>query len=126
MWELGQAPLYAGLENYNSVLLWHCFVASLGDALMVLLIVATGWITLRRWEWFEQPGAAGYAMMLTAGLMLAVSVEWVAVNILERWAYTEMMPIVPGVGIGIVPIAQMVILPPVIFRTAALLLSSKR
>jgi hypothetical protein len=125
LWELAQAPLYVGLENYNSAVLWHCFVASLGDALMVLLIVATGWITLRPWEWFEQPGAAGYVMMLTAGLILSVSVEWVAVNILGRWAYTERMPIVPGVRIGIVPIAQMLLLPPLIFRLV-IVLGAKR
>lgn len=42
LWELAQAPLYVGLEDYNAGVLWHCFVASLGDGIMVLLIVAAG------------------------------------------------------------------------------------
>src|SRR5882724_1976726 len=60
LWELVQAPLYVGLESYSTTVLWRCFVASLGDGLMVLLIVAAGWITLRRWDWFEQPAVVGY------------------------------------------------------------------
>ena len=126
LWELAQAPLYAGLENYNAGVFWHCFVASLGDGIMVLVIVAVGWISFQRWNWFERPGAAGYLLMLLAGFILAVLVEWVGVHRLGRWEYTGKMPIFPWVRIGLIPIAQMVILPPVIFRTAALWLSSKR
>jgi hypothetical protein len=48
LWELAQAPLYVGLGSYTGEVFWHCFVASLGDGIMVLLIVAAGWITLRQ------------------------------------------------------------------------------
>jgi len=92
---------------------------------MVLIIFAAGWITLQRWDWFDRPHVAGYLVMLAAGLVLAVLVEWIAVHILGRWEYTEKMPTLPGLHIGLIPIAQMVILPPVIFRTAALWLSRK-
>jgi hypothetical protein len=120
LWELAQAPLYVGLERYNAAVFWHCFVASLGDGIMVMIIFAAGWITLRQWDWFQRPGAAGYLVILTAGLTLAVLVEWMAVRILGRWAYTERMPVVPSLGVGIVPIAQMLILPPLIFRIASM------
>lgn len=126
LWELAQAPLYVGLERYNAAVFWHCFVASLGDALMVLIIAATGWIALHRCNWFERPGVSGYLVMVTAGLVLAISVEWVAVHILARWAYTERMPTVPGLNLGLVPIAQMLVLPPLIFRAVAVLASKKR
>ena len=117
LWELAQAPLYVGLESYNSGVLWHCFVASLGDGLMVLLIIVAGRITLHRWNWFERPGIAGYFIMLTAGLLLALSVEWGAVYLLGRWQYTVNMPTIVGPGIGVIPIAQMLVLPPLIFWT---------
>jgi hypothetical protein len=93
---------------------------------MVLLIVATGAITFHRWDWFHSPGRTGYLLMLTAGLILAVLVEWVAVYRLERWKYTEIMPILPGLDIGLVPIAQMLVVPAVIFRTVAPLASEKK
>ena len=119
LWELAQAPLYVGMEDYNAGVLWHCFVASLGDGIMVLLIVTAGWITLKRIDWFERPGIAGYVVMLIAGLNIAVLVEWVAVHILGRWEYSDKMPMVPMLGIGLVPIAQMLILPLLIFRIVA-------
>jgi hypothetical protein len=126
LWELAQAPLYVGLERYTAAVFWHCFVASLGDGFMVLLIVVAGRISLRRWDWFEHPGVPGYLVMFITGLTLAVLAESVAVHILGRWQYTVNMPTVPGLDVGLVPIAQMLLLPPLIFRTVALLASKKR
>lgn len=126
LWELAQAPLYVGLQNYNPSVFWHCFVASVGDGIMVMIIFAVGWITFHRWDWFHSPGLIGYLVMLTAGLILAVLIEWVAVHILARWEYTDKMPTLPWLRIGVVSIAQMLILPPLVFRTVALLTSSKR
>ncbi len=119
LWELAQAQLYVGLEGYNAAVLWHCFVASLGDGIMVLIIVAAGRITLHQWDWFQRPGVAGYLVMLTAGLVLAVLVEWMAVHQLGRWQYSVRMPTV--LGIGVVPILQMLFLPPLIFRIVVVL-----
>jgi len=117
-WELAQAPLYVGMENFRAAW-WHCFVASLGDGLLVLLIFVAGWVTLRRQAWFTQPGVHGYLLMLAMGLVIGVSVEWIAVHLMERWTYTARMPLVPGLGVGIVPLLQMLVLPPLIFRVAA-------
>ena len=125
LWELAQAPLYVGMEDYHAGLLWHCFVASLGDGVMMLLIVAAGWITLRRRDWFERPGIAGYVIMLTAGFLLALIVEWLGLHVLRRWEYSERMPLVPALHVGVSPIAQMLFLPPLIFRLASFF-SAKR
>ena len=125
-WELAQAPLYVGLEEYNLGVFWHCFVASLGDGIMVLLIVATGWITLKRRDWFERPGMAGYVVMLTAGFMLALFVEWLGLHVLRRWEYSERMPLLPALRVGLAPIAQMLFLPPLIFKLAAMFRGRKR
>lgn len=121
VWELAQAPLYVGLKTYNAGVFWHWFVASLGDGVMVLIIFAAGWIALHRWDWFQRRGVAGYLVMLIAGFILGIFVEWLGVHILERWAYTGAMPTIPRIGIGLVPIAQMLVLPPLVFRTVGFL-----
>lgn len=36
----------------------------------------------------------------------------------KPWAYGPRMPVVPGLQIGLVPVLQMLVLPPVIFRMA--------
>ena len=117
-WELVQAPLYVGMEQFRTVA-WHCFVASLGDGLLVLVIFATGWVGLRRHTWFVHPGVAGYGVMVAAGLVIGVTVEWVAVPILVRWRYTAWMPRIPGLAVGLVPVLQMLGLPPLIFHLVA-------
>jgi len=117
-WELAQSPLYAGMEGFRTMW-WHCFVASLGDGLLVLLICAAGWIVLGRRDWFVRPGVRGYIVMLAVGLVIGVSVEWVAVRVAGRWAYTAQMPLVSGLGVGFVPVVQMLVLPPLIFRVVA-------
>ncbi len=116
-WELAQSPLYVGMGSWDQVW-WHCFVASLGDGLLVLLIFSAGWAIWQRQDWFAQPGVAGYTVMLLVGLGIGIGVEWIAVHIVGRWAYTERMPLVPGLGVGLLPILQMLILPPLIFWVA--------
>ena len=125
-WELAQAPLYVGLERYDATVFWHCLIASVGDGIMVLLILAAGWIILRKPDWFVGPGISGYVVMIAAGLLLAVLVEWLGLRVLRRWQYTDSMPLIPGLGFGVVPIAQMLILPPIIFRIATFIGSRKK
>lgn len=117
-WELTQSSLYT-CRGSVSTMLWRYFMASLGDGVLVLFIFAAGWAVLRRQDWFVQPGVHGYLLMAVMGLVIGVSIEWVAVYVVERWAYTPQMPHVPGLGIGIVPITQMLVLPPLIFRVVA-------
>jgi hypothetical protein len=119
-WELAQSPLYIGMEDIRRMW-WHCFVASLGDGLLGLLLFTAGWLVLRRPEWFVHPGVRGYGVMLATGLLIGVGVEWAAVYGARRWVYTPQMPLVPGLGVGMTPVLQMLVLPPLIFRVVAAL-----
>ena len=118
LWELAQSPLYAGQGEFRN-LIWHCLRAAAGDGLLVLVIYAGGAIVARRPDWYWQPGTVGYLWILTAGLVIGIAVEWVAVHMAGRWAYGARMPFVPGIGIGLVPVLQMLVLPTLIFRMAA-------
>ena len=119
LWELAQAPLYEGMSDF-SLALWHCFVASLGDGMLVLLIFGAGWAALRRSDWFVNPGRRGYLVMLAAGLVIGVVVEWSAVHFMGQWTYAPRMPVIPIFNIGLAPVAQMLALPPLIFRAVAM------
>ena len=117
-WELAQATLYTWPgESLNPW--WHCFVASLGDGFILLAIHAAGWLALHDRGWFMRPGLNGYSLMLASGAAMAIAIELVAVHVLHRWDYAPQMPLVQGLEIGIVPITQMLVLPPLIFRLAA-------
>jgi hypothetical protein len=118
-WELAHSPLYEGMSDF-SIARWYCFVASLGDGGLVLLIFGAGWVALRRSDWFVNPGRRGYLLMLAVGLVIGVVVEWTAVHVMRRWAYAPRMPLIPIFNIGLTPVAQMVALPPLIFRAVAM------
>jgi hypothetical protein len=118
VWELAQSPLYMGMGDFS--LMWrHCFVASLVDAGLVLLIFAAGAAVFGRRGWFVRPGRRGVALTLGAGLLIGVVVEWVAVHSLGLWGYTARMPVVPLFDVGLTSVAQMLVLPLVIFRVVA-------
>lgn len=118
VWEIAQSPLFAGMDNLGNMW-WHCLVASLGDGVIVLIIHVAGWCVFRRSDWFMHPGVTGYSVMLVTGVIVAVVVEWVAVHAIHRWTYTTRMPLIPGTDIGLVPILQMLILPPAVFYIVA-------
>jgi hypothetical protein len=118
-WELAHSPLYEGMGDFG-LARRHCFVASLGDGLLVLIIFGAGWAAQRRSNWFMNPGRNGYLVMLAVGLVIGVFVEWTAVHVMGRWAYTPRMPMIPLFNIGLTPVAQMLALPPLIFRAAAI------
>jgi len=112
-WELAQTPLYTGVDFPGAA--WHCFVASLGDGLLVLLIYAAVAVGVRSRDWYMHPAAASYIATAAAGLAVGVAVEWWGLHVARRWQYSELMPIIPGADVGLAPILQMLMLPPAIF-----------
>ena len=118
-------PLYAGSASLRNNAA-HCFVPSLGDGIILLLIFFAGWLVYRRQDWADRPGLRGYALMLGCGLVIATIIELGAVHVLNRWDYAAGMPLLPYLGVGLVPLAQMLVLPPVIFKLTAWWLGLRR
>lgn len=116
-WAMAQAVLYGPMGTLLQGV-WRCFVASLGDGVLVLLIFVTGCVVFGRTSWTVAPRGRQYALTLAVGVAIAVVVEWRALCE-GRWSYRPEMPLLPGTQIGVVPILQMLVLPPIIFRVAA-------
>ena len=115
LWEVAQAPLYVGFKDWKSVW-WHCFVAAIGDGILIWVIFVVGWAVFRRVDWYASPSNKNRIFIFVAGLWIGIGVEWVAINILNRWSYTANMPFLWKFNVGLVPVLQMVLLPPIIFR----------
>lgn len=117
-WEIGQKRFFDADASLAEFAL-HCLIPSLGDGLILLIIYFVGVIVFGKADWSDRPGVAGYGVMLLTGLVMAIAIEWNAVHILERWRYSSSMPLLPWLGVGLVPILQMLVLPPVIFKGTA-------
>jgi hypothetical protein len=94
--EMVQARLYQ-METGGLPPWLHYLRASVGDGLVVLVILVAGAGILGGLDWFRRPGAAGYAWMLVSGLVIAIAIEWTSVHILKRWSQTgDASPARPG------------------------------
>ena len=111
-WELAQAPLYVAVDFPTAFV--HCFIASLGDGLMVLALYGVVALVARATDWYVRPAPAHYAALAAAGVAIAFAVEWWGLHAAKRWQYSGLMPLIPGTGIGLAPVLQMVLLPPAI------------
>ncbi len=118
IWEVAQISTYDFPESGFATNVVGCFLSTLGDGLMILIIYWTGWSLFRDPQWVLNPRLKGYSLMMAVGIILAVIVEWNAVYWTKAWVYNEQMIMIPVLGVGLFPVLQMIVLPP----TTALLL----
>ena len=116
-WEMAQAPLYAPMGPFWTAIA-KCFRASLGDAGIVVALWVLGVYIFESPDWFRCADAKLIAGLSLVGGLISVGLELVALSG-GRWAYGSAMPVIPGLGIGVAPVLQMALLPPLILRLAA-------
>lgn len=111
-WEMLQMPAYAEMagRTWRATAL-RCTVATLGDAAVTLGIWGVGSLAAGR----LRGGWGGRWNVLAtgalSGALMAAAIEWTALGS-GRWSYTERMPIVPVLGVGLWPLLQLTLLVP--------------
>lgn len=97
IWEHLHSLLYAGYRG-GGITEFILIRASLADAIMitVLALPFVFFEKLKKYAW----------IIVVAGILLAIGIEWYALSTL-RWAYNEFMPIIPILGIGLTPMIQL-------------------
>ncbi len=112
IWENLQWPLYQGSGGFWEHF-WICFVASLGDVIIVGAIYAILALLFRDINWISQFDVKHVFPVLFIGFLVAVGIEKWGLNT-GRWQYAE-MPTLPLLNVGLLPILQMLIIPPLVF-----------
>ena len=91
---------------------WSLLHCTVGDVLIALAMFALAGIALRRAEWpASRPWAGGIIVVIGAMAFTAWS-EWYNVYRAGNWSYTASMPMIFGIGLS--PLLQWLILPPVV------------
>jgi hypothetical protein len=114
-WEMLQMPAFTGLPESWLAATGVCAVAAIGDALIVLVMYGFGVYLFRDPRWFAPLSVRRYAVIVAAGLILQLLVEWVAVHRLALWSYRDVQAVLPWLGLGVLPILQSIILLPLTF-----------
>lgn len=112
-WELIQIPLYKG-SSYNKDHIAFCALASLADAVMVLLIYFSFAFLFKNLLWIGYLKWKRIVILIFTGGAGAVLAEIRHLS-LGTWAYADSMPLIPVVNVGISPVLQFMILPLLIY-----------
>lgn len=118
LWEMAQMRAYKEMARapwWGTVL--PCTLATLGDVLFTLLVYGVGALASGHIEWGTTGRWNVYATAAFLGAGLAMAIEWKA-RLSGTWSYTEHMPIVPGLSVGLWPLLQLTLLVPVAFWIA--------
>ena len=111
-WEILQAPLFARMPMVSHWLATLvCLKATFGDIGIALASFSAGAVADKTWAWFVNPSKTALAIYLATGVLITIAFEWYAVYWAGRWSYSELMPIVPLLRVGLAPLLQWIALP---------------
>ncbi|OSZ77157.1 hypothetical protein CAP36_12140 [Chitinophagaceae bacterium IBVUCB2] len=113
IWELVQMPLYRD-SSFTIGHIAFCALASVADALMVLLLYFGVALIFRNSLWIQHLKWQQIAIVILTGGTGAVLSEMRHLSS-GSWAYDNSMPLIPVVNVGIAPVLQFMILPLIIY-----------
>lgn len=115
VWEIWQVPFFVGMSEATH---WEavkgCTRATAGDAAIMLVAFWGIAMANRSRAWFLHFRWQEVAGFTSAGFVITVLIEWLATGPLGRWTYADTMPVVPLLGIGLLPALQWLLLPPLV------------
>ena len=128
--EMMQAPLFVDMRSSpHAAATMACLQATFGDMVIMLLahaVVATHACDRR---WMVTANGKQLMLFIAIGLSITVLIESLATRGLwiSSWTYATAMPLLPGTGVGLLPVLQWLLLPPlIVWFTRRQLAGSKR
>ena len=123
LWEIAHLPLYTvwteGPLPYLAYVVVHCTLGDLviGASALASALVATRAGAIDQWK-FQNVGLAA----IVTGVGYTVLSEWMNTIARPSWEYSALMPVVNlnGLEIGLSPLAQWLVIPPVALWLAGL------
>lgn len=112
-WEIIQSPLY-NVAYYSVQHIAFCALASVADAIMVLLIYFSFALIYKNPLWIKNLTALRIFILMLVGAIGAIVAEMRHLSA-GNWAYDKSMPILPAVDVGLSPVLQFMLLPVLIF-----------
>jgi len=115
-WEFLQAPFFEGMAvatHWDAVKV--CTRATFGDAAIMLIAYRSVAVANSDRWWFRAPSRVQMLGFIAVGVIITVAIEHFATQSLDQawgWRYADTMPTIPVVGVGLIPLLQWILLPP--------------
>lgn len=118
-WEMAQMSAYAEMAGRPwRDTLRRCTVATIGDVAVTVVVYGVGALAAGQVRWGTTGRWNVYATAVLLSGACAVIIEWRAL-LAGRWSYTDRMPLVPLLGVGLWPLLQLMLLVPTALGVAA-------
>ena len=98
------------LSGYEAFVKAH-WIAALKDGLITVALYLLVAIFMQNMAWGRRFSNRRLIFLLSFGFLWALVMEYHAVSVRHAWSYAKEMPLLPGIGLGVAPILQMMILP---------------
>ena len=114
-WEILQSGFYRGMrEMPHGDAVRLCTLATLGDVGMTLAAFwVVAWLGGGR-RWLLRPTWAHVVGFTGLGLAITLVFEHLATQVWGLWSYSEAMPVIPILEVGLVPLLMWSVLPPLV------------
>ena len=111
-WEIAHVRLYTiWMDADGLTIAWSLLHCTLGDVLIALATFALAALVLWRVDWPASRPWVGCLIAVIGAMAFTAWSEWYNVYRAGSWGYTASMPMIFGIGLS--PMLQWLILPPV-------------
>ena len=86
-----------------------------GDVLIALAALSSSLVIFGHQRWPEQRFLPVFVATLVIGIVYTAFSEWLNIEIRASWEYSESMPVVPIIGMGLSPLLQWIVVPAAAF-----------
>jgi hypothetical protein len=112
LWELAHLPLYTiwsqGTPRDRLVAVLHC---TAGDVLIALSAWTFAVIVGGRSQWPAEGFWRVALLTIASGLVYTGFSEWQNTTVRHSWTCSDLMPVIPGLGLGLSPALQWLVIP---------------
>ena len=119
IWETLHLPLYTiwntGTLREKLFAVVHC---TGGDVLIALASLALALVIGADRTWPKRGWKRVVLLTVCFGVVYTIFSEWLNIVVRASWAYSELMPVIPVVGIGLSPLLEWIIVPLLAFNLA--------
>ncbi len=113
IWENAHAHLYTHVSPVLRIVPYY-LTATFADVLILCSIYYAISLVHNRFNWLRQITLADIFLTMLSGLFIATFIEKTALAA-DCWHYTNAMPIVPVLHVGLSPLLQLMIVPILVF-----------
>jgi len=116
VWETAHIPLYTlwetGTRGEIAFAVIHC---TGGDVLIALAALSSALVLFGHKQWPALRFQPVFVATLIIGIVYTAFSEWLNIEVRASWEYSEAMPVLPIIGMGLSPLLQWIVVPAVAF-----------